>query len=306
MAQRARVTDVQDLINEIDHQLGVFRDDLSRMTLREKVLELAEIHHSFRSLGVSVAVSHQLSKTSAIDRIKAYLQQHVGIIISGVELDIVSGISEYARRIRQLRVEQGYRILSGASPDPDAGVDLKPDQYLLVDAGQDHDAARRWVVANRIRRMKAGSQDRILEYLRENVGQVVTTEDLAYVAKDKKEFGRRTRELRTEQGYAIATKFTGRPDLRQGEYILLSLDRVAPEHDRHIPVEAQKEVYERDNNTCRRCGWNQSRWSQADPRILELHHREHHAHGGANTAENLVTLCSRCHDDVHAGRCESP
>ena len=41
-------------------------------------------------------------------------------------------------------------------------------------------------------------------------------------------------------------------------------------------------------------------WIPEDARILELHHLQAHAQRGANTAENLILLCSRCHDDVHA------
>jgi hypothetical protein len=221
-------------------------------------------------------------------------------------LAVVSGISEYARRVRELRVEQGYRILSGASPDPNSGVELRPDEYLLVSPDPDQDGARRWAIANRIRRSGLGSRERVLEFLRENVGRVVTTEDLAYVAKNAKEFARRVRELRTEEGYAIATRFTGRPDLGMGEYILLSADRVAEPHDRDVPLEVQREVYERDRNTCTSCGWNPSRWCERDPRILELHHVTAHASAGPNIASNLKVLCSKCHDAVHAGRSPSP
>jgi len=137
------------------------------------------------------------------------------------------------------------------------------------------------------------------------VGQVVTNEELVYVAKAK-EFGRRVRELRTEGGYAIATHFTGRPDLRMGEYVLESADRIAEPHDRKIPFEVQREVYDRASNTCELCGWNRKRWSRADPRILELHHVEEHVDGGRNVPENLVVLCSKCHDDLHAGRTQLP
>jgi len=43
-----------------------------------------------------------LSQSSALDRIKVYLQQHVGLPIDGGEIEIVSGISECAGCIRQL------------------------------------------------------------------------------------------------------------------------------------------------------------------------------------------------------------
>ena len=147
---------------------------------------------------------------------------------------------------------------------------------------------------------------KILQFLKENMGQVVTTEELAYVSGDKREFGRRTRELRTEEGYAVATRFTGRPDLNAGEYILLSLERIAEAHDRHIPSDVQREVYDRDNSICQQCGWNIAKWTAADARILELHHLKTHASRGENNADNLIVLCSYCHDEVHAGRIKLP
>lgn len=226
------------------------------------------------------------------------------MIIDGEELAVVSGISEYARRVRELRTEKGYRIASGASNDSDSGLNLKLDQYLLLAPEPDLDSARRWLIANRIRRENGSIQSRLLAFFKANVGKVVTTEELSYVAKTNggDSFTRRIRELRTEQGYAIATMFTGRPDLAMGEYIMLSTDRIAQEHDRHIPMDIQREVYERDNNTCRLDGWNMTKWSKEDPRILELHHLKAHVEGGGNIATNLIVLCNRCHDDIHAGR----
>lgn len=295
---------VEQLASEIDGKLKKFQGDISGLSLREKVLRLVDIQYDFRCLNVTVAADEGLSRTAAIERLKVYLERHVGLIIDGAELDVVSGISEYARRIRQLRVEDGFRIATGASPDPFSGIDLKPDQYLLTTATPDTDAARRWHAANRIRKLTVSVQDRILTFLKENVNKVVTTEELAYVAKDKRDFGRRTRELRTEQGYAIATRFSGRTDLAMGEYILLSINRIAEPHDRHIADAIQKEVYARDNNTCRNpdCKYQ---YTPLDPRILELHHIIAHACRGSNAADNLIVLCSVCHDDVHAGRLDA-
>jgi len=176
---------------------------------------------------------------------------------------------------------------------------------MLVSVEPDVKASRRWIIANRIRRSNISAQDRILEFLKENVGQAVTTEELAYVAKTR-EFGRRTRELRTQQGWAVATRFTGRPDLSPGQYVLQSLEQIKEPHDRNIPEAVQKLVYARDNNACRLCGWSIDRWRSSDPRILELHHFQEHAEGGSNTEDNLVVLCSSCHDDFHAGRRKFP
>jgi 5-methylcytosine-specific restriction endonuclease McrA len=34
---------------------------------------------------------------------------------------------------------------------------------------------------------------------------------------------------------------------------------------------------------------------------LEVHHREFRSHSGADSEENLITLCTACHAAVHSG-----
>lgn len=295
---------VDALITEVEARLADYKRDYTGLSWREKVILLVKVSGSVKRLG---KLTNPICATvGARERIRLYMLDNVGIVIAASELEVVSGISEYGRRIRELRVQDGYKILTGYSNDPEVGVQLKAGQYLLLDSEPDATAARRWHIANRIRKeTEGGSKGRILRYLVENVGQVVSNEELVYVAKAK-EFGRRVRELRTEGGYAIATHFTGRPDLRMGEYVLESTDRIAEPHDRKIPYEVQKEVYDRARNICQLCGWSRERWTREDPRILELHHVTEHVDGGRNVPENLVVLCSRCHDDLHAGRTRLP
>lgn len=306
MARRRKIKDVDWLISQIDDRLKSFGTSRSEMSLRDKVLQLVEVVEQTKDLGVSVLAEFGWNDGGARERIRLYFIEHVSSVIDRAELEVVAGISDYPRRIRELRKEHGYQIASGASPDSETGIDLRPDEYLLVTKVPDTDAARRWHVVNRIRRGGGGSREKIFKFLMENVGKVVTTEELAYVSNDAREFGRRTRELRTEQGYAIATRFTGRPDLAPGQYVLQSAERIAEPHDRRIPEPTQRAVYERDDNTCRLCGWNFSRWRSDNPRILELHHVNEHVKGGANTVNNLIVLCSSCHDDLHAGRVNLP
>ena len=251
MPRRPSHKSVEWLIKQIDAAFKTLHVDLQSLDLRQKVLRLVELRQQFSDLGVSVVHEAGIRARGARERIRLYLVAYEGVVIDGAELQVVSGISEYARRVRELRVECGYQIASGASPDPEVGIDLRPEEYVLVSARPDRDAARRWHVANRVRRAPAGSQERLLTYLLENVGQVVTTDELAYVAKDAHEFGRRVRELRTEQGYLIATRFTGRPDLSVGQYVLESADRRAEPHDRHVALDIEKAVYARDESTCR-------------------------------------------------------
>ena len=218
---------------------------------------------------------------------------------------VVAGIGEWARRARELRVQFGWGIATGVTINEMATEDgfqelqdlpkLRPDDYMLLSAEQDRDAAHRWHIANEIRRSKSLSiRDRILAFFRQNVESSVTGEELRYVAGDHTEWARRVRELRTEEGWPVVTKNTGRPDLGIGVY-LLAKDRQSPPHDRHIPDPVRRMVLQRDGLACRQCNWTHSMWDPADPRNLELHHKEHHAEGGANIPENLVMQCvPRC------------
>ena len=223
---------------------------------------------------------------------------------------VVSGIQDYPRRVRQLRVEFGWPIASGVTikelldsgeePSIEGLKEMNPSEYILLNDEQDRDAALRWNLANKIRRQPGSVRDKILRFLRSNIGRAVTGEELRYVANNKTEWARRTRELRTEYGWPVATRSTGRPDLGLGLYVLQA-DRQSPAHDRHIPDDVRREVLRRDEYRCGVCGWSHAEWNPADPRHLELHHIKHHAQGGENSKENLRTICNICHDKLHAG-----
>jgi hypothetical protein len=81
--------------------------------LRPKVLALIPIFHGIRDLGK--ALIPQALASAARDRILYYFRQYPKVIINGDELLVVSGIQEYARRLRELRVQQGWAIASGVT-----------------------------------------------------------------------------------------------------------------------------------------------------------------------------------------------
>src|SRR5690606_20505882 len=108
-------------------------------------------------------------------------------VVDGDELMVVSGIQDYPRRVRELRVQFGWWIFSGvrfkesAEEDPlqvedirrllgTAPEKVKPDQYVLMRVDQDREAAHRWNQMNEIRKEKISVKDKILKYLRKNVG----------------------------------------------------------------------------------------------------------------------------------------
>jgi hypothetical protein len=62
-------------------------------------------------------------------RLREFLLANLGRVLESHELQQASGnASEWARRVRELRTEQGYQILTHNDRS-----DLKPGQYLLLD-----------------------------------------------------------------------------------------------------------------------------------------------------------------------------
>lgn len=311
MARRSVRSSPNYLRSQLVALLTDFEDKLNCSELRVKVQSLIPANYLLRDLGSSLIEGDGVE--NARDRIRYYLRKYQGYVIKGDELMVVAGISEYARRIRELRVEEGWPIISGQAARlmlEDGAIqvsdlhfidvrELTSDSYLLLEDFQDRDAAFRWRSANRIRKSDQGIKSKILEYLRLNVGKHVTGEELSYLAKDRSEWPRRIRELRTEEGWPILTKVSGNPELPIGVYVLEE-DKQAEPHDRRIPDAVRVEVLQRDRHRCRKCGWGYADFVQGDPRkILELHHIQHHANRGENTVENLITLCNVHHDQVH-------
>lgn len=318
MARRAVTQNPAEAVDRIKTLLDNFLTKIDEDDLRDQVRSLTPVFQSLRGLGKGLIPPEFAS--SARDRILVYFQRYALQVIEGDELLVVAGIGEWARRLRELRVQFGWSICSGvtfkdmADDEPELtaaladelGADprsLKPDQYVLVSGEQDREAAHRWNVLNTIRKRKGlGVKSRLLEYMRANVGAPVSIEELRYLAGDKSEWARRMRELRTEDGWPIFTRMQGRSDLPVGTYVL-DEDKQAPEHDRRIPDDVRVEVLIRDNFACRVCGWTRDQLRPDDPRkFLELHHLTAHADKGDNSVENLITLCNVHHDQVHAGR----
>jgi hypothetical protein len=320
LARRSRPDDESELIRRsLVELLTNFAVELASADLRAKVIALIPAFHKLRDLGSSLIP--KIEAASARDRIITYFKRYPRKVIDGDELLVVSGIAEWARCVRELHVRFGWLIYSGvtfhhmakdaqsvagsqeaASLRAVLGVDpseIKPDHYVLVRVEQDRSAAHRWNVLYDVRRKKLSVTDKIIEYFRKNVGDEITGEELKYLAKDKKEWARRVRELRTEQGWPIVTKNSGREDLPIGVYVLEE-DRQTYEHDRSIPDIIRVAVLQRDGFKCVRCGWSRAMLSPDDPRkMLELHHVQHHKDKGANTPENRITLCNVHHDEVH-------
>lgn len=299
---------------QLHKELMLLGEELAKLSstekLRPKIIHLVKLFNKLRELGISIVAINQKGTQSARDRILYYFRANVGKLIDGDELLVVSGIQEYARRIRELRVELGWHILSGEEIKDMIrneeltnvfDTEISTDSYLLLSDNQDIDRENRWKLANSIRKQKGVAiRDKIIQFLRANVGKQVTGDELRYVAENKTEWARRVRELRTEFGWPIYTRNSGRIDLPVGTYILEE-DRQGAVHDRKISDMTRVQVLERDNHSCRKCSWNRMKIHPGDPRkFLELHHIKAHAEKGENTSENLITLCNVCHDNIHS------
>jgi DNA (cytosine-5)-methyltransferase 1 len=302
--------EIEVLCEKLKGRIKELRTDLSEDEIRQSVQKLAETDEAIKEVGKSLFPE----ATSGRERILKYLLQFPRTPISGKELGVVAGIKEYARRIRELRVEKGWPIYSGLTiremmyegdlfePDvPKGAKEMSSDDYILLKTERDEESAERWQTANEIRNSGGSISDRLLQFFRENVGEPVTGEELRYVADGAQSWPRRVRELRTEEGWPIRTRNTGRPDLDQGEYILEE-DKQDEPHDRHIPDMVRTNVLDRDEHQCRNCSWDYDDQTENpdDPRTkLEVHHARPHVEGGENDPDNLITLCNVCHEEVH-------
>jgi len=307
MVRRIQYGNSEKIRKELVDLLRNFKNELRIGDLRAKVRALIPACQLLKDLGSSLIPEKDAS--GARSRILFYFLKYPYSVIKGDELMVVSGIQEWARRVRELRVEFGWFIVSGLTAkemkeeDKFAlkGIklnDMNVDDYILLDTREDRDAAHRWNLANEIRRKELSVRSKILEFMRRNIGKAITGEELRYVAKDRTEWARRVRELRTEFGWPVVTKNTGRPDLQVGAYIL-EADRQSPKHDRKISDQLRCKVLRRDKYRCSKCDWNHKLWNRSDSRHLELHHIKHHVRGGETKEENLITLCTVCHDAVH-------
>lgn len=224
-------------------------------------------------------VSGLLGLSSAMSRLEFYLMNNVGHPVTGYELFGVAGRLQWARRLRQLRTETGYRI---AYSNGERSYRLQSDEI-------DRDRAERWRQRSEIRRLPGSAENRLLRFLQAISPYHATQDDLIYVSRISSG-PRRIREL-TEAGWDISSQ-NDDPSLPTGAYRLESLEQGPA----RAPSSTARryEILTRDNHCCRDCG-------ASPPEVrLQVHHVHHRQHGGDDSDENLRTLCSACHAGVHS------
>ena len=154
---------------------------------QETSAEIGEELAVFRR--VTAGVNDHFGLTSAKARLLRYLQTHLGEAVTSDQLAGVAGIHEWARRVRELRVEDGWQIETGVQ-DPN----LRPDEYRLTSAEPRAALADRWRLARGIRNETISGRDRLLKFLTAISPEPADKDELSYVAKIK-DWPRRIPEL---------------------------------------------------------------------------------------------------------------
>ena len=140
---------------------------------------------------------------------------------------------------------------------------------------------------------KISALNRIRQFLEQNVGERVTTHQIAEVAQIR-DYQRRIRDLRNDEGMQIQS-YRDREDLRPDEYILVSLER-HPRFSHRIDQTQRARILERNGLTCQMCGA-----TSGDPDSYQTGkkvrlHVDHVDPDGESKDDNLRTLCSNCNE----------
>jgi hypothetical protein len=242
---------------------------------RDRVRGIIPLFHRLRDLGASV-IDDEEGADAARHRILKYLRTHVEVPVAGEELMVVSGIGEWARRVRELRSE-GWHIVSGSTiremmsageitrASPLGG--MQNDDYALLSAERDEDAPRRWDFADYIRKTRQPLGRKVLAYFEAHIGQRITAEEIRHAVGGKRDWAEAINLLRSNEGWPIVTRTTGGPDLPAGTYVMVR-DTPSLDSDRGLGATELRMALE--NARCALCGWVTGEPSD-EPRYFQAH-----------------------------------
>ncbi len=135
------------------------------------------------------------------------------------------------------------------------------------------------------------ARDKIRAFFEENVGRMITTHEISEIAGIR-DYQRRIRELREKEGMQIKSH-NDHPDLKPGEYLLETLDRL-PVFEHGISARLRAEVLARNGFTCQWCGRGPGDADPINPNRKVRLHIDHIDPNGGNVITNLRALCSAC------------
>ncbi|MGC8560968.1 MAG: HNH endonuclease [Phycisphaerae bacterium] len=137
----------------------------------------------------------------------------------------------------------------------------------------------------------SGARGRLRRYFLENIGRVITSDELRRVAGIS-EWARRVRELRDEEGLPVLTH-NDRQGLKPNEYLLES-SNLRPVIARGISAKLRKRILERNGFTCQACGAGPGEEAPCEPgkRVrLQIDHILPISQGGTDHDDNLRAVC---------------
>ena len=155
--------------------------------------------------------------------------------------------------------------------------------------------------------IKKGARSKLRTHFLNNIGRVMSSNELRKVAGGITEWARRVRELRTEEGYQILTH-NDRSDLKPGQYLLLD-PKPNPAFERAMSKETRAFVLDRNGFTCQMCGAVAGEPHPYDPdRKTRLHigHIKDKSQGGTDDPSNLRAICSVCNEGASNLTLERP
>jgi HNH endonuclease len=152
-----------------------------------------------------------------------------------------------------------------------------------------------------------GSKALILDFFLANMGVILESKDIQAASGGASEWGRRTRELREDEGYQILSH-KDRADLKPGQYLLETTKRL-PAFKRDISKETRAWVLERNGYTCQMCGV-----AAGDPDPLggtrsvrlAMGHIKDKSKGGDDSPQNLRAVCTNCNEGLQNAALPKP
>jgi len=144
---------------------------------------------------------------------------------------------------------------------------------------------------------KLGARAKLRAHFLDNLGRVISSDELRNIAGGITEWARRVRELRNEEGFQILTH-NDRDILKPGEY-LLENPKPVPALSRAISKETRSFVLDRNGFTCQQCGavaGEDHPFDSGRKTRLHIGHIIDKSLGGSDEPTNLRALCSVCNE----------
>jgi 5-methylcytosine-specific restriction endonuclease McrA len=154
---------------------------------------------------------------------------------------------------------------------------------------------------------RIGSKAALRLFLSQNIGVVLTSQQLSNAANGASEWGRRLRELRDEEGFQIRSHKDDK-SLRPDQYRLDTLVQL-PVQARSIDKKLRAQVLSEAAGVCQWCGAEAGKPHPEYPEKttrLQVSHVVDKSKGGTDSFNNLIALCSFCNEGASVETREPP